>query len=223
MNIAVNNSEPEDTFAAFRREIPEHKDIIKGELAEQTMKEEDKDKATKERKDKASVRGSYAQIASAVLALGALIVSSSLLVVAIIGFQTAAEQLQTASKQLQEVRAASTKRLFGDYLRLAVEKSDLLEPDYASVKKDASYKAFVWNLLYACDEIATTLVGEKGWQVGCEHHLTRHVQYLCEWELENLSFSDQLRAMIQKVAEEAASRKVPECDSRVATQPAAAR
>jgi hypothetical protein len=34
MNIAAKHPEPEDTFAAFQLEIPEHKDVIKGELAE---------------------------------------------------------------------------------------------------------------------------------------------------------------------------------------------
>ncbi len=34
MNIAANLSEPEDDIAAFRREIPDHKDVIKGELAQ---------------------------------------------------------------------------------------------------------------------------------------------------------------------------------------------
>jgi hypothetical protein len=34
MNIAANLSEPEDDIAVFRREIPDHKDVIKGELAQ---------------------------------------------------------------------------------------------------------------------------------------------------------------------------------------------
>jgi hypothetical protein len=34
MNIAAKLPEPEDDIAAFRREIPRHKDVIKGELAQ---------------------------------------------------------------------------------------------------------------------------------------------------------------------------------------------
>ena len=34
MNIAANLSEPEDNITAFRREIPDHKDVIMGELAQ---------------------------------------------------------------------------------------------------------------------------------------------------------------------------------------------
>jgi hypothetical protein len=33
MNIAAN-PEPENDIVAFRREIPDHKDVIKGELAQ---------------------------------------------------------------------------------------------------------------------------------------------------------------------------------------------
>jgi hypothetical protein len=34
MNIAANFTEPDDDIAAFRREIPDRKDVIKGELAQ---------------------------------------------------------------------------------------------------------------------------------------------------------------------------------------------
>jgi hypothetical protein len=34
MNIAAKLTEPKDDIAAFRREIPDHKDVIKGELAQ---------------------------------------------------------------------------------------------------------------------------------------------------------------------------------------------
>ncbi len=34
MNIAAKTHEPDDDIAAFRREIPDHKDVIKGELAQ---------------------------------------------------------------------------------------------------------------------------------------------------------------------------------------------
>ena len=34
MNIAAKLAEPKDEIAAFRREVPDHKDVIKGELAQ---------------------------------------------------------------------------------------------------------------------------------------------------------------------------------------------
>jgi hypothetical protein len=41
------------------------------------------------------------------------------------------------------------------------------------------YEAFVWNLLYGCEEIITSF-SDQYWDKTCRNHLERHIRYLCE-------------------------------------------
>jgi len=146
------------------------------------------------------LHGSTAQKVSAV-------VSALALLAAIAGFYI-------ASSQLREVRESSAKRLFGDYLRLSVEKPDLSDPlDYVAIRRDkfTAYQSFVWSALYACDEIAPLLFHDKGWRVGCGDHLRRHVRYLCEGgDTLAQTYSAPLRDLINELRREAKG-KFPEC------------
>jgi hypothetical protein len=146
--------------------------------------------------------GNIAQMVSAlfsVLALGA----------AIIGFTI-------AYNQLQEVRISFAKRLWGDYLRLAVEKPDLATGDYDKIKADKrfiAYQAFVWSMLYACDEIAVTEFPDPGWRSTCHDDMRRHVRYLCEFESKQIAdYAEGTQKLMTEVMNEVRRKPgYPEC------------
>ena len=147
-------------------------------------------------------RGNYSQMVSAAFAVLALCA-------AIVGFTI-------ASNQLHEVRVASAKRLWGDYLRLAVEKPDLAAGDYDKIKADnkfVAYQAFVWNLLYACDEIALTEFPDEGWRSACRVAMRRHVRFLCESEIEGIdAYAKETQELMTEVMLEAKRKgESPEC------------
>jgi hypothetical protein len=97
-----------------------------------------------------------------------------------------------ASEQLTEVRESTAKRLFAEYLRLAVENPALYNPDNTEIKSKghettfAAYQAFVSELLYGCEEIVANFPTDPGWENTCTGHLRRHVRYLCEFEVKQL-------------------------------------
>jgi len=135
------------------------------------------------------------------------------MIIAIFGFRG-------ANLQLKQIRENSAERLFGDYLRLAVEKPNFSEPDYTAIRNDkvmfAAYKAFVWNLLYGCEEIITSFFPDDAWERTCRDHIKRHARYLCEFEIEQLgSYSPSMQKLIMSiVSDETASDDKPECKQR---------
>jgi hypothetical protein len=147
--------------------------------------------------------GNTAQIASAIIA-------GILMIIAFYGFST-------ANLQLKQIRENSAERLFGDYLRLAAEKPGLSEPDYMALKNNkttfAAYKAFVWNLLYGCEEILNSFGPDKAWERTCRDHVARHVRYLCEFEMKQLdAYSLSMQRFIESIVNDRKpSDDAPEC------------
>jgi hypothetical protein len=138
--------------------------------------------------------------------------------------------VRSALNQLQETRGIAAKRLFGDYLRLAIERPDLSQPNYSTINTSATtliqYQAFLWNLLYACDELAiNNLFSLEGWRQTCQHHLERHALYLgkCENIEHPYSYSVLMKELMKEVADAALHQvdpvKLPKC-SQSQTMPA---
>jgi hypothetical protein len=151
------------------------------------------------------IHGNSAQKISAVCSAVALLL-------AILGFIF-------AYWQLSALRESSAKRQFGEYLRLAAEKPELSDPDYAVIKGNivslAGYKSFVWTLLYGCEEIMSNFGSDRGWERTCRDHMTRHVRYLCEFEVKQLdAYSGEMQNFIRSIVNETKKRQdLPECNS----------
>src|SRR5262249_19500556 len=132
------------------------------------------------------------------------------LLLAIVGFAF-------AYLQLSALRESSAKRQFGEYLRLAAEKPELSNPNYTMIKANtvefARYKAFVWNLLYGCEEIMSNFASDRAWERTCRDHMMRHVGYLCEFEVYQLaSYSEVMQNFIRSAVNDTKNRgNVAEC------------
>lgn len=126
-----------------------------------------------------------------------------------------------ASEQLTEVRENTATRLFGEYLRLAVEHPTLANPDYSEIKSKgqettfAAYQAFVSELLYGCEEIPANFSGDSGWKSTCAGHLRRHVRYLCEFEVKQLDgYGPEMQSLIRTAVSAAKKRGgAPACEA----------
>jgi hypothetical protein len=128
--------------------------------------------------------------------------------VAIFGFAN-------ASHQLRELRESGAKRLFGEYLRLAIEKPAYADPAYDALKQDkekfAAYRAFVDDLLYACDEILETFPGDAAWARTCDHHVSYHARIICEIEVHAIDAYSQTMQRLMKRIIQRAKVQPPDC------------
>jgi hypothetical protein len=126
-----------------------------------------------------------------------------------------------ASEQLTEVRESTAVRLFGEYLRLAVEHPNLSNPDYTEIKSKgqettfAAYQAFVSELLYGCEAILANFPKDPGWKSTCAGHLRRHLRYLCELEARQLDdYSPEMQSFIRAAVRAGKQRgDAPECEA----------
>jgi hypothetical protein len=107
-------------------------------------------------------------------------------------------------------RETTAKAIFREYLRLAVENSDLAEGDYqALVKKEKSreYEWFVGYFLWAAEEILDYAPKDAIWQFNLQLNAKNHREYFMNnkkfREVEINGYKPNVRALIERVIQQA--------------------
>ena len=143
--------------------------------------------------------GNAAQIASAVIAIGAL--------------GAIYWQVQFNSRLARE---NSVHEIYRAYLQMAVQYPSLAYPASSTAVADmtredkARYGWFVSYLLYTCEQILASFPADLEWQRTCREQIGYHGAYVCtsviKDELDH--YDEPMRLMIQQVAKTSAA---PEC------------
>jgi hypothetical protein len=111
--------------------------------------------------------------------------------------------------------------MFGAWLKLAIDRPELFDlgDDYASMRQKPTefnrYKAFVWSLLFGCEEILEIYGGDPAWKLVCKDHLKHHTRFMCEFEGNKLaSYSARMQTLMSEViADGKGHSEYPECNA----------
>jgi hypothetical protein len=143
--------------------------------------------------------GNAAQIASAVVAIGAL--------------GAIYWQVQFNSRLARENTA---HEIYRAYLQMAVQHPSLAYPESAAAvaamkrEEKARYGWFVAYLLYTCEQLLISFPNDEGWLRTCKEQIAYHAPYICTTVIKDElpSYDAELQSLLQQIAK---SSSAAEC------------
>jgi heme oxygenase len=141
--------------------------------------------------------GNFAQMASAVVAIIALIAIW--------------QQVKQARLNANE---ASARQVYLSSIEAAYRYPELSHPDLSKIRQDPvsmeRYSTFVGHLLFAYDELFAVL-DDAEWRTSFNLEMKNHVRYFCEeWDLHNLGqYYKKTQRMLRKLVMHEADASCP--------------
>jgi len=187
--------------------------------AEEARTAEEQRKAAEERKravEHAQVHGNTAQrrawIASAIAAGISFLALGSAALGIFNAFRQVEASRESTFKQIEQSGQSEARRMFSDYLKIAIQEPTLASPEsawYEAIKKEngkeyVRYRMFVDNLLFSCEEILGQFQSDKAWIKTCDDYMKPHARYICETEIpQKDTYSELMQERMHKVIEDA--------------------
>ena len=146
--------------------------------------------------------GNGAQIASALVAAFALFFI----------WQQVTLITKSSEQTQRNAQVAHARQVYISYSQLTIQYPELSEPEYDKLKSSpielVRYKNFVTHMLFAYDEILST-IHDAEWLASFQNDLLPHVKYLCEENAANFyeQFYPKMRTLLMEAKKDCPAGK----------------